>query len=169
MEVAFIEPTYGLYHLYILECAEERFYVGVSKNPRKRFKMHRAGNGAKYTERYRPIRIYKTKALGKMDYKEAEKYENLCTLLWKKELGSDKVTGGIYCHRGISKKRIAKKISLASKNDLKKIIRPFTVKKKKNKRKKLNTSRPLPEVHFDIPRLGKKTGRDGIKSLIVHC
>lgn len=163
MEGTFIKPTSGLFHLYVLECAKDKFYIGVSKNPRRRFEQHKEGNGAEFTKKYKPIKIYKTRPLGKMSYEEAVQYENLCTLVWKNKLGSDKVSGGDYCHKKISRANIKRKIDSAEIKDLNKIISPLTIKKKICKVKR------LPAVNFRKPKLGKKTGQSGTRALVVKC
>lgn len=35
--------------LYILQCKDQSLYTGITKDLEKRLKMHREGNGAKYT------------------------------------------------------------------------------------------------------------------------
>ncbi|MGL4561899.1 MAG: GIY-YIG nuclease family protein [Brevinema sp.] len=43
--------------VYILECQNGSFYTGITKNVEKRFHIHTAGKGAKYTKIHRPKKI----------------------------------------------------------------------------------------------------------------
>lgn len=43
--------------LYLLECAGDKLYVGISPDPEARFQLHLRGNGAKYTRANPPLRI----------------------------------------------------------------------------------------------------------------
>lgn len=48
-----MEPWY----VYILECAGDKLYVGISNNVQERFAKHAAGKGATFTKINRPVRI----------------------------------------------------------------------------------------------------------------
>ena len=41
--------------LYLLECADGTYYVGVAPNLEERLKKHYAGRGAKYTLETNPV------------------------------------------------------------------------------------------------------------------
>jgi putative endonuclease len=43
--------------LYLLECAGDRTYLGISPTPEQRFKAHAAGRGSMFTRLNRPQRI----------------------------------------------------------------------------------------------------------------
>ena len=45
--------------IYILKLVNNKWYVGKSKNVKKRFKTHRKGYGAQWTKLYKPIKIKK--------------------------------------------------------------------------------------------------------------
>lgn len=45
------------YHLYILECSNGTLYTGIAIDVAKRYAMHCAGKGAKYTRMHPPVRI----------------------------------------------------------------------------------------------------------------
>lgn len=45
------------YFLYILLCENNKLYTGIAVDPKKRFKMHSEGKGAKYTKANKPIKI----------------------------------------------------------------------------------------------------------------
>jgi putative endonuclease len=43
--------------LYLLECRNGAYYVGITNNLESRFAAHLSGNGAKYTRANPPVRI----------------------------------------------------------------------------------------------------------------
>jgi putative endonuclease len=43
--------------LYLLECAGERLYAGVTNDLAARFAAHRAGRGARFTKAFPPVRV----------------------------------------------------------------------------------------------------------------
>ena len=43
--------------LYILRCVDGTFYTGITKDLKRRLKMHNAGKGARYTRARRPVRM----------------------------------------------------------------------------------------------------------------
>ena len=43
--------------LYILRCADESLYTGITKDLERRFKMHAEGKGARYTRTRRPLQM----------------------------------------------------------------------------------------------------------------
>ena len=52
-----------MWYVYILECADDTFYTGVTRDLDARVKQHNAGDGARYTRARRPVRlIYSEKA-----------------------------------------------------------------------------------------------------------
>ena len=44
-------------HTYMIECEDGSLYTGWTNNLEKRFAMHVAGKGAKYTRSHKPVRI----------------------------------------------------------------------------------------------------------------
>lgn len=43
------------YWVYIVRCADETFYTGISNDVEKRLSVHNEGMGAKYTRGRRPV------------------------------------------------------------------------------------------------------------------
>ena len=43
--------------LYLLECAGERLYAGITNDLAARFAAHRAGRGARFTRAFAPLRV----------------------------------------------------------------------------------------------------------------
>lgn len=49
-----------MYFVYILLCKGGSLYTGIARDPQKRFREHRNGNGGAYTRSHKPIRIVYT-------------------------------------------------------------------------------------------------------------
>jgi putative endonuclease len=43
--------------LYLIECAGDRLYAGITNDLAARFAAHRAGRGARFTKAFPPLRI----------------------------------------------------------------------------------------------------------------
>ena len=41
-----------LWFVYIIECADGRFYTGVTDNVERRFQQHKSGQGGSFTNRF---------------------------------------------------------------------------------------------------------------------
>lgn len=51
------ERLLSMYFFYILQCTDNRLYVGSCEDPVARFKKHEAGQGAEFTQRFPPKKI----------------------------------------------------------------------------------------------------------------
>jgi putative endonuclease len=49
--------------LYLIECAGDRLYAGITTDLAARFAAHRAGRGARFTRAFPPLRIVAACAL----------------------------------------------------------------------------------------------------------
>jgi len=56
-EAAHDNPTVQPWVLYLIECAGERLYAGITNDLAARFAAHRAGRGARFTKAFPPVRI----------------------------------------------------------------------------------------------------------------
>jgi putative endonuclease len=45
------------YYVYILRCADDTFYTGITTEMERRLKEHNQGIGAKYTRNRRPVSL----------------------------------------------------------------------------------------------------------------
>lgn len=63
--------------VYVLECEDEAWYVGVAEDPYHRFSQHQGRGGAQYTKIYRPLRI--AHMFWCKNREEAEHLENAMT------------------------------------------------------------------------------------------
>jgi len=48
------------YYVYILRCKDGSYYTGHAKDVKKRFEMHKKGQGAKYTRMHEPEKLVYT-------------------------------------------------------------------------------------------------------------
>jgi putative endonuclease len=54
------------YFVYMLECQDGSFYIGITNDVQKRFETHLSGKGASYTRSHKPVRIvYREEVLDK--------------------------------------------------------------------------------------------------------
>ncbi|MBP3297129.1 MAG: hypothetical protein J6M27_11155 [Lachnospiraceae bacterium] len=85
------------YHLYVLLLEDEKYYVGISRNVKKRFLAHQTGQGAEWTKIHKPIKIIDDIQLAFCSYKKVKPYEDGKTIELMKKYGRENVRGGIYC------------------------------------------------------------------------
>lgn len=52
-------PNEGHWYVYILQCADDTLYTGITTNPQRRLKQHNGelSGGAKYTRVRRPVTL----------------------------------------------------------------------------------------------------------------
>lgn len=46
-----------MWYSYILLCADNSLYTGISNNPQQRLKEHMSGKGGAYTRSHKPVKI----------------------------------------------------------------------------------------------------------------
>ncbi len=46
-----------MWFIYILLCADNSLYTGISNNPEQRFEEHKKGKGGAYTRSHKPLKI----------------------------------------------------------------------------------------------------------------
>ena len=61
------------YSVYIVHCADDTYYTGISNNVAARVRAHNAGQGAKYTRSRRPVQLVYQELVG--DRSQASKRE----------------------------------------------------------------------------------------------
>ena len=49
--------------LYLIECAGQRLYAGITNDLAARFDAHRSGRGARFTKAFAPLRVVAASAL----------------------------------------------------------------------------------------------------------
>lgn len=76
--------------VYVLQCTDNKYYVGYTTSLGKRIAAHFAGNGAQYTRQHRPIKT--------VLYKEGTPFDELkITLRYMKKYGVENVRGSCWC------------------------------------------------------------------------
>jgi predicted GIY-YIG superfamily endonuclease len=82
--------------LYILECEDDKWYVGKTNDVARRFKQHQDGKGSAWTKEYKPIRIAETRQI------VSSHDETNVTKDLMKKYGVDNVRGGAYAQVKLS-------------------------------------------------------------------
>lgn len=54
----------SIYYVYMLSCADNSLYTGISNDVRQRVAAHKAGRGAKYTRGRLPLKLVYIEACG---------------------------------------------------------------------------------------------------------
>ena len=85
------------FHLYVLALEDGKYYVGLSKNVKDRFRRHSNGEGARWTCIYKPVKIVYDLELPYYSYNSARPVENQKTIELMKKYGIENVRGGEYC------------------------------------------------------------------------
>ena len=85
-----------IFYIYVLELKENRFYIGYTKNYKKRLNKHNNTNnasGSVYVHKYMPIKVFKIVKIVGTKW-EAETYENIITIYFGSIYGYKNVRGG---------------------------------------------------------------------------
>ena len=45
------------WHVYIVECKDNKLYTGITNNIERRIKDHNSGNGCRFTKYRRPVKL----------------------------------------------------------------------------------------------------------------
>lgn len=85
--------------LYGLRLEDGCYYVGMSRNPERRFKKHGGRKGAVWPRLHKPIEILEVRDTGLADDRAVSKLEDDMTLEYAMKYGSEYVRGGGYCQR----------------------------------------------------------------------
>ena len=83
----------GIY-LYVLVLQNDKFYVGITNSPEKRFKKHRSGKSIKFINENLPIIDIRKILLATTDRYEALRIETKTTILLIQDYGIENVCGG---------------------------------------------------------------------------
>ncbi len=131
------------YYVYVLELEQGKYYVGLSHSAKKRFKRHKQGKGAKWTQIYKPIRIIYCQSTGYTSYEKAGPFEDDKTLELMEKYGRDNVRGGRYCAVEQSKLDLIMGTELCDKVDNHKV--EHISKKNKGKKNKGKNNKVYPK------------------------
>jgi predicted GIY-YIG superfamily endonuclease len=83
-------------HLYVLELADGKFYVGQAKDPDRRIRKHFNGSGSAWTRLHPPVKELLRKRLEDDDYRAGELAENEVVLQLMRQYGYENVRGGFF-------------------------------------------------------------------------
>lgn len=72
-----------MYYVYMIRCEDGSLYTGSTDDPERRYAMHAAGKGAKYTRSHKPAELAASWAVGSKP--EALKLESRIKRLSKRE------------------------------------------------------------------------------------
>lgn len=90
-----LKPTENKqYFVYVLECENRAYYVGIAFNVEDRFKKHLSGVAAKFTEKYKPIRVIETMPTKTNEIGLANVFENYKVCEYKNLYPTHIVGGG---------------------------------------------------------------------------
>jgi predicted GIY-YIG superfamily endonuclease len=78
--------------IYVLECEEGKYYIGITYNLNLRLAQHLSGSGAKWTRLYKPKRVVEIIHSGCSLALENETTQRYITLY-----GRENVRGGSWC------------------------------------------------------------------------
>jgi predicted GIY-YIG superfamily endonuclease len=82
--------------VYVLRCANDKYYVGWTTNLPSRYDSHCTGTGADWTRLHKPIEILERFA------DSSQEFELTTTLRWMREKGISNVRGGPWVKRKLS-------------------------------------------------------------------
>lgn len=77
-------------YIYVLECEQNKYYVGKTNNPTVRLEDHKNNNGAEWTKIYKPIKV--VELIPNCDDFDEDKYFKR----YAAKYGIDNVRGGSY-------------------------------------------------------------------------
>lgn len=92
--------------LYVLECDENKYYIGMTTDIVRRYNQHMAGKGCWFTRLYKPIRILELKSTGTCIDSEAALLESKLARKYVVEHGIDSVRGGAYITKTINTRKL---------------------------------------------------------------
>lgn len=80
--------------LYVLMLQNDNLYIGITNNPKRRFRKHRSGTSIKFINENLPIIEIRKILLRTTDRNEALRIETRTTFLLMQQFGVEKVSGG---------------------------------------------------------------------------
>jgi len=93
-----------LWHVYIVRCADDTLYTGITNNIDKRIVKHNKGTGAKYTKARRPVIL--VKSIECVNKSEALKLEYKIKQMPKKEKLKPQINFCDKCHKVVPEEQI---------------------------------------------------------------
>lgn len=81
--------------VYVLECEEGKYYVGSTKNRKRRWEQHQRGRGSQWTRLYKPLRVIREEK--RIPHKFLLGLESKITAECMLEFGVNNVRGSMFC------------------------------------------------------------------------
>jgi hypothetical protein len=94
--------------LYVLKLEDEKYYVGITHNFKRRYKQHMNGKASSWTRRFKPLEVFEKMNID--DVFDETKY----TIRYMAKYGIENVRGGSFCKMYLTnydKKFIRKQIN----------------------------------------------------------
>jgi len=89
----YFDELLGIY-LYTLELQEDKYYVGITHNPKERIRKHKTSKSNAFVKQNLPVKNYKIELLETTDRKEAFTIETQLTIDFINHFGIENVAGG---------------------------------------------------------------------------
>jgi predicted GIY-YIG superfamily endonuclease len=83
--------------LYVLELANDNFYVGMTRDLEARLKQHRSGIGSQWTAQHQLLRVVRCADTALTSESEAARIEDALTIQTMEQFGRKRVRGGQFC------------------------------------------------------------------------
>lgn len=170
------------FHLYVLALECDKYYVGISRNVKKRFDAHQRGEGAEWTKLYKPLKVISDTQLAFCSYTKVKPYEDQKTIELMKKYGRENVRGGMYCAidqnivDSFLGDNLCKEIDAAAEASFKRRQRIETKRKKKEAQEIRN--KPLNEIlkgfqisiyKINVPFPKKKKRQLITRFVVIQC
>jgi len=85
-----------LWYAYLLLLENDKYYIGITGNVKRRFETHSRGKGAQWTAKHKPVSILEVRTLGVMTMSEAAMLEDEMYREFLPVYGM-KLRGGSFC------------------------------------------------------------------------
>jgi hypothetical protein len=86
----------GSIKIYVLLCANNKYYIGRSLNVKRRIYQHFTGRGAVWTRIHRPIKLVEVREVN------SPFFEDMVVKQYMHTHGIDNVRGGSYCRKELT-------------------------------------------------------------------
>ncbi len=90
----FVRTALERYTIYVLECQDGKYYVGMTSHRQRRFRQHLSGGGSAWTQKYPPLQLWKEYRRVPQRYALGLEAQITAELMWK--LGVNNVRGAMF-------------------------------------------------------------------------
>lgn len=82
------------WYIYVLKLENDKWFVGISTNPERRYNQHVRGRGDPWTKKHKPIKLDMSQDLQTSNPATAQYYESMLLDQLKAKYGRSNVEGG---------------------------------------------------------------------------